>query len=33
MARIAPLPVVDLDVHEPHLEEVLRRYYREDRAE
>jgi ABC-type multidrug transport system ATPase subunit len=32
MARIAPLPVSDLDIHEPHLEDVLRRYYREERG-
>lgn len=27
MASIAGRPVADVDVHEPHLEEVLRRYY------
>ena len=30
MARLAPLPVADLDVHEPRLEDVLRHYYHED---
>ena len=30
IARLAALPVVDLDVQEPHLEDVLRRYYREE---
>jgi ABC-2 type transport system ATP-binding protein len=32
IAAIAPLPVVDLDVREPHLEDVLRRYYRDSGA-
>ena len=30
IALVAPLPVDDLDVHEPHLEEVLKRYYRDE---
>ena len=30
VALLAGLPVADLDVHEPHLEEVLRRYYKDE---
>jgi ABC-2 type transport system ATP-binding protein len=30
VALVAPLPVHDLDVREPHLEDVLRRYYADD---
>jgi ABC-2 type transport system ATP-binding protein len=30
LSAIASLPVSDLDVHEPHLEDVLRRYYRDE---
>jgi ABC-2 type transport system ATP-binding protein len=30
MARIAALPLDDIDVREPHLEEVLRRYYKDE---
>ncbi|HZT75898.1 MAG TPA: ABC transporter ATP-binding protein [Vicinamibacterales bacterium] len=30
MARIAGLPIADVDVHEPRLEDVLRRYYRDE---
>jgi ABC-type multidrug transport system ATPase subunit len=32
IARIGALPVSDIDVHEPHLEDVLRQYYREGPA-
>ncbi len=32
MAIIGRMPIDDLHVHEPHLEDVLRRYYREDRV-
>jgi ABC-2 type transport system ATP-binding protein len=32
IALIASLPVRDLDVREPHLEEVLRQYYRDEAA-
>jgi hypothetical protein len=27
MAVAGPLPIQDIDVREPHLEDVLRRYY------
>jgi ABC-2 type transport system ATP-binding protein len=33
IALVANLPVDDLDVHEPHLEEVLKRYYTDEGAE
>jgi ABC-2 type transport system ATP-binding protein len=33
MARLASLPVHDVDVHEPHLEDVLRRYYSDEASE
>jgi ABC-2 type transport system ATP-binding protein len=32
IALVANLPVDDLDVHEPHLEEVLKRYYTDEDA-
>jgi ABC-2 type transport system ATP-binding protein len=32
ISLIADLPVDDLDVHEPHLEEVLKRYYKDEGA-
>jgi ABC-2 type transport system ATP-binding protein len=33
ISLITGLPVDDVDVHEPHLEEVLKRYYREERKD
>ncbi len=33
IALIAALPVQDVDVHEPHLEEVLRQFYKDEAAE
>lgn len=32
IAVVSSLPVDDLEVHEPHLEEVLKRYYRDEAA-
>ena len=30
LARVASLPIADLEVREPHLEDVLRRYYADE---
>jgi hypothetical protein len=32
MAMVAPLPIEDIEVREAHLEDVLKRYYKDETA-